>query len=356
MPASKEPANRPVTILDIARHVGMSKTTVSAALTGNGRLAGETRDIVTRAARELNYSAHPHAQSLRKKNSGEIVLVSENIDLGVLTRKMALIQKGLSARGFNAPIYAYSHGDGDEIGVNQDALLASMARVQPRAVVGNMMTLTPRSRDILLNLQNQGTAVVCYDSELDAPHLDQIIFDRADNTYQAARHLIELGHRDVGLVIFGNSPTAASRLEGFKNALAEAGFEPRTEWIFRGHMPGSAEIPEFIGVGAANYFANLPARPTGVCVLNDLSALAFIGEITRRGLSVPHDISVIGHDDIPIAQFAPLRLSSVSQPVEEIARAVVQRVIDRLENPELQPQQQWIRGQVTGRDSTAPLA
>jgi DNA-binding LacI/PurR family transcriptional regulator len=321
----------------------------------------ETRKLVLDAARELNYSAHPHAQSLRRKNSGEIVLVSENIDLGVMTRKLSLIQKGLSERGFNAPIYAYSHGDSDVKGANQDRLLASVTRVPPRAVACNVMTITERSREILLDLESRGTAVVCFDSDFDegisevGSGLDQVIFDRVDNTYQAAKHLLELGHRDLGLMIFGNSPSSTDRLSGFRRALEEYGIEPREEWIFRGHIPGSAAVPEFVGVKAAEYFAGLKRRPTGICVLNDLAALAFIGEIERAGLRVPQDMSVIGHDDIPLCEYAPLRLSSVSHPVDVIARTVVERITSRLEDETLRPQKQWIRGVVRARDSSVAV-
>ncbi len=342
--------------MDVARHVGMSKTSVSAALTGSGRLAEETRDIVLKAARELNYQAHPYAQSLRKKNSGEIVLVSENMDVGVVTRKMALIQQGLSAKGFNVPIYAYSHGD--DVGVNQHALLATVGRVSPLAVVCNVATLSARSRDLLLNLQAAGTAVVCYDFEIPdeaaAPQLDQIIFDREDNTYRAARHLLDLGHRDLGLVYFGNSLTAPLRLGGFERALREAGIAVRAEWLFPGYVPDSAADLEFVGAQAADYFYRMPNRPSGMCIINDLTAMAFMGEMSRAGVRVPRDMSVIGHDDIPICQFAPLRLSSVEHPVETIAQAVVQRLLDRLNDPGAVAVKQWIRGEVRGRESTSP--
>jgi DNA-binding LacI/PurR family transcriptional regulator len=350
-------ASRPATILDIARHLGLSKTTVSAALTGNGRLTPETRDLVLRTAQELNYRAHPYAQSLRNKNSGEIVLLSGVLDLGVTTRKMTRLQERFLEAGFTAPIYAHAQQGSNTTG-NQRSTLASVARVQPRAIVCNFMELAPASREILLDLQAKGTVIVCYDSELESPGedqlFDQVIFDREDNTYQATRHLIELGHRDLGLVLFSNSPTSPIRLSGFERALKECGLDVRPEWVFQGQIQGSAEFLEMVGANAAHYFASLDQRPTGVCILNDLVALAFAGEIGRAGLRVPQDMSIVGHDNSPICQFAPLRLSSVSHPVEVIVDAVSRRVMDRLQDESLKPSKQWIRGEVFARDSSAP--
>ncbi len=345
---------RPTTIIDIARHIGMSKTTVSDALSGNGRLLQETRDIVLQAAKELNYQAHPHAQSLRKKNSGEIVLVSGTIDLGVSTRKVTQIQKYLSANGYSAPIHAYSQdGEGQ---INQSTLLASVARIQPRAVVCNVMSLDEKSKEILLTLQEQGAVVVCYDAELDDtnenPELDQVIFDRADNTYLATHHLLELGHRDLGLVSFSNSPITPIRLRGFERALSEFGVEVRPEWIFSRATTDSAEFIEVLGAQAAQYFLGLKERPTGIFVVSDLAALAFMGEMQRAGVRIPEQLSVIGHDNMPICQYVPLRLSSVSHPVELIAETVANRVVQRLLNPDLKPEKRWIRGEVHKRDST----
>jgi DNA-binding LacI/PurR family transcriptional regulator len=333
----------------------MSKTTVSDALAGNGRLMQETRDIVLQAAKDLNYRAHPHAQSLRKKNSGEVLLVSGSIDLGVSTRKITQIQIQLSANGYSSPIYAYSQ-DGDNK-LNQSNLLESVARIQPRAVVCNALTLDERSREILLALQSQGVVVVCYDAELtqgdEMPELDQVIFDRADNTYQATRHLLELGHRDIGLVSFSNSPTMPIRLRGFERALEERGLSVRPEWIFSRATNDSAEFTEILGAQAADYFLGQDKRPTGYFVVSDLAALAFMGQMGRAGVRIPDDISVIGHDNMPICEYVSVRLSSVSHPVDLIAQTVVDRVVARLLNPDLKPDKIWVRGQVEARASTA---
>jgi DNA-binding LacI/PurR family transcriptional regulator len=138
--------------------------------------------------------------------------------------------------------------------------------------------------------------------------------------------------------------------------MAEFGVPIRPEWNFS-NPAAPADFIEITGQRAAQYFLSQSERPTAVVIgVGDLAALAFIGEMSRAKVRIPEEISVIGQDNLPICEFASLRLSSVSHPVESIAETVSQRLIARLLNPDLRPEKQWIRGELFTRESTCSPA
>jgi DNA-binding LacI/PurR family transcriptional regulator len=195
--------------------------------------------------------------------------------------------------------------------------------------------------------------VISYDTPVPL-ECDQVVFDREDNAYQAVRYLLERGHRHVGLGILATAPgllgsavdPQSYRLKGFQRALKEFGAPLCVEWLFRhaSYEKGGAEM--------AHQFLQLAERPTGLCIVNDYVALAFMVEVMRAGVRVPEEVSIVGHDNQPIAAYCPVPLTSVSQPTEAIARAVVELVIGRIEGrAEEAPQTVTIRGGLVERAS-----
>ena len=115
--------------------------------------------------------------------------------------------------------------------------------------------------------------------------------------------------------------------------------------------------PEKAGKELAARFLALPPnqRPTGAVIVNDLSALTFIGALQSAGIRVPDEVSVVGHDDRPMARHSVPTLSSVSHPVEEIGQSVVQLLRERLDGFDGPPREIVVRGQLQIRDSSAPI-
>jgi DNA-binding LacI/PurR family transcriptional regulator len=341
---------RTATILDVARSVGVGKSTVSLVLRGEGNISAATREAVLQAARNLNYDINPHAQGLRQRVSQQIDLFSLDLDVGVGTRKMQAIQHMLGIKGYAVPIHGYGYRlTGHPI--NQAELLRGVCRQRPRAIVCNNNGLLEEARDELERYLDGGGIAICYD-EYVVPTADSVLFDREDNTYQAVRHLLELGHRKVGAFLRGHTQPACRRVAGFERALREWNVEQRSEWMFTTH--DYIQFEEF-GVELAQKFLGLKDRPTAMCILNDHTSLAFIAEVERAGVRVPQDLSVVSHDDAFIARCAPLPLTTVSHPVEEIAAAVVEMLESRLHGQcGDAPRQIVIKGELVTRSSAAP--
>ena len=170
-------------------------------------------------------------------------------------------------------------------------------------------------------------------------------------TYQAARHLLTLGHRRIGLCVSSCDTPFGARLDGFRRAHEEFGLQIHDEWLFGGtiYEEGGAELAE--------RYCAMPAteRPTGLCIVNDFTAVGFIGTAARYGVQVPADVSVVGHDDLPFARYLPTALTSVGQPTGEIAHNVVELLMSRLEGYSGKSRHVIVKGKLELRESTAPV-
>jgi DNA-binding LacI/PurR family transcriptional regulator len=171
--------------------------------------------------------------------------------------------------------------------------------------------------------------------------------------------LVEQGHERIGFFSASQSHDP-NRLRGLKRALREAGLAWNDEMSFFGHhyqKPGEIPFSEQLGQRMGAHFCTMDPkqRPTAMCITDDYVAVAFVAEVMRNGLRVPHDVSVVGHDDLPVAAYAcAVPLTTVSQPVEAIARETVGLLTSRL-NGEYSgvARRVVVQGELVVRQSTA---
>jgi LacI family purine nucleotide synthesis repressor len=346
--------SKPVTLQDVARATGISLATASLAMNGKGRVAAATREAVLETARELGFEADTLAQRLATGRCHKtIALFSLQLDNGTGVRKLQHIQELLAGRGYDLPIFASSYGMAREV-KQQTALLSTMLRQRPRAVLCSTFDLQLEALPPLQQYQNDGGRLVCYDAPT-ALGCDKVVFDRAASTYQAARHLLELGHRKIAFLCSTGEHPGGPRLEGFERALTESGVAVHQEWLWGSRMSASyTGGAEELGAHLAQRFLRLKERPTAVCLENDYSAVAFAAELQRAGVRVPDEVSVVGDNDDPIARYGPLPLTTVTQPVAVIARHVVELLQSRLAGYEGAPRRIELHGELVVRQSAAP--
>lgn len=351
MSISPSPLKRTPTIHDVAAALGMHKSTVSLGLSGKGNVSKKTSERIQNMAREMGYQPNPLAQRLATNAGNNLVsLCAGSLDVGITTEKILLIQKELAAQGYEVPIYTLSASEDANV-KSQQAQIRALCRQQPRAIICSMHSFSPEIYDELCLYQQDGGLFITYD--MPAPlECDQVIFDREDNAYQAARYLLERGHRHLGLALSslhrvdGEINVAQNaRLRGFARALEESGLSVRQEWLF--------EVANYETGGAnlASQFLRLDERPTGICIVNDYIALAFMSQVMRAGLRVPEDVSVIGHDNQAVAAFCPVPLTSVNHPTRQIAATVAEMLVERLNGLDVAPRIVNLRGEVIERES-----
>jgi DNA-binding LacI/PurR family transcriptional regulator len=343
---------KPPTIDDVAVALGMHKSTVSKALSGTGNVSTRTRARVRTTALELGYEPNPVAQRLANGYRNPTVYIfSGSLDLGLTTQKIRLIQKDLTARSLEVPLYTCPTPTGDN-GQAQAAQIRQLCRQRPRAIICAVPMIDPEAFRELEAYQRDGGIVVSYDSPIPLV-CDQVIFDREDNGYQGARHLLEKGHRKIGIGMSrtplrpaGAADTPQSqRLRGFQRALEEFDVPFQPEWFFENahYEEGGEEM--------ARRFLTMEDRPTGICIVNDYVAFAFMVDMMRSGVRVPDDISIVSYDNQSIATRCPVPMTAVSHPAEQIASTVVEMMLERMNGLDDPPRKVTLRGELVERES-----
>jgi LacI family transcriptional regulator len=152
-----------------------------------------------------------------------------------------------------------------------------------------------------------------------------VLVDNEQGGYDATRYLIELGHTHIGCITGPNDPSPSmQRFDGYKLALKEAGIPFRPERVVTGdfRVQGGSE--------AMDRLLQAPEKPSAVFVLNDMMAIGAMTSAHRAGLSIPADLSIIGFDDIELASAVSPTLTTVAQPIDEMARYATDLLIQRL--------------------------
>ncbi len=340
---------------DVARHAGVALSTASAALnrkSGKYAVSPEKLAAVMHAVRELNFEANPHAKRLVTGSDADTIgIYVIDIDAGVGMQTLRELQFNLVKAGYNVPIYS---SGGSDLGdcASRAKLMASLRLQRPRAIISSS-----NEEEILKELRrhiDDGGLVVTYRRK-SSLECDQVHFDEEANTYEAAAHLLRLGHRQVGFYKDGNGPIRESpRFTGFMRALKEYGGSTRDEWLVTSGNFYSKTIQEGGGELLAKVFLNWTERPTAMCIVNDASAAAFVSEIQRAGVRVPQDLSVVGHDDTPIARVVTPRLTTVRHPVQEIANETARLLLTRLSGEYVGPPRlSVVEGHLIERESAA---
>lgn len=341
-----------VTLADVARHAGVSKTTASHAISGKGWVADSTRETVLRLADEMGFQIDPLARLLSNGRSEKTIgFYTLDLDLSGRTRQLQIIQATLSERGYSVPIYAYGYKGRDEL-ANQMELMDNLAAQRPRAIICNTSGVHKKVLQRLQKFADDGGILVCHGYFEFAPlSCDQIMHTQGESFGLATRHLTQLGHRKIGVFNVGQRKPADRVLDCVTEALREVKAAVHDEWLFCND--GTRRYEED-GARLGEEFLALKERPTAMLIANDYAATAFIATVTRGGVRVPHDVSVVGFDDDAIAPYGVVPLTTVSAPVEKVATHVVELLISRLEAGfSDEPRFITVRGELIVRESTA---
>lgn len=313
------------TIKDVARVAGVGVGTASRVLSGNGSVAPATAERVRKAIAQLKFRPSHAARSL---GNGQSKLIGVYIPylLGTFyTPILSVLHTTLKAQGLHM-VVAFGDGSrGERVEANE-----------------GMRFLLDRDCDGLVVLSN---AVLDEDIKALGPaqrqvvvlnrHIDRIkeqcfTADHVQGGVQAARALLQHKHKDIAVVSGpAGSPDNMARLAGFMGELALRGLD--TAKVLT--VPGNFSTQSGWNAGAV--LLSHKKRPTAVFCANDEMAFGLLAYFQEQGVSVPHDISVLGYDDSPSAEFAAPRLTSVHVPSDEVALAGLHWLLNRCYGKEL---------------------
>jgi DNA-binding LacI/PurR family transcriptional regulator len=309
-----------VTIADVASAAGVSKTAVSFAFNNPERLGHATLERVLGVAQDLGYTPHPAARALSTRRSGTIGL---------------LIPQRLSTVFGNPFVSELIQGLGEQCDEHDLTLLlvppldGSLEQAIRVASVDGFISLGLSPDDTAVRvLERIGIPNVMVDSEGSAGH-PAVNVDDEGGAEAAARHLLELGHRRIAILVLppvraqkDPSPSVMRRLSGYRNAIDAAG------------APEPTTVVAGISVAAGGRaFESLPrgrGRPTGVLAMSDMAAIGVLGAAESARIRVPADLSVVGFDDIPASGWTSPPLTTVRQPIVEKGRLAARILIQRM--------------------------
>ena len=311
------------TMSDVAKAAQVSVSTVSHVLNSTRPVNAETRDRVLKALQETNYRRNALATALATSRTMSIGVCISALSNTYFANLVHSIENQASARGYTI-VMGDSHDDASE----EARLFESFL---DRQVDGLIVAPAPGAESLSLPiLIRHGTPLVLIDRLVNGVDCDQIAPENVEPAKLLARHLIEIGHRQIAVMsgIPGLQSTD-ERLEGCRRAIQEAGLTLEPALI--GH--GNSRIEDAY-TETMRLFDTTGNRPTGVVVLNNAMTIGTLRALKDLGLRVPADVALVCYDDFEWADLFEPSLTAIEQNVRSMGAQAVDLLLDRIEGSE----------------------
>jgi DNA-binding LacI/PurR family transcriptional regulator len=302
----------------LARHLGLSRWTISRVLNGHPEVKPETSRRVREAMIQLGFVPSPVGRALRGGRTGMIGVVFQALGSPIVARKIAALQRVLRDAGFRA-LFELTDGH-PELELEVVRHIIAM-KLDGLVLVGGMTTENEPA--ILAMLAQHHTPVVLIDPARQFA-LPTVELDREHGIRLAFEHLLELGHRRFALLgIDEDVAYGHARLEGIRK-LAKS---RRMVWD-KHFVTLTEKVPAGLdfayGRRLAERYLQLEDRPRAVLALNDQVAIGAMTRLQQAGLAVPADLSLLGFDNLEVAAHVNPRLTTIDQRVDEIMTHAVE--------------------------------
>ena len=305
-----------VTLKTIAEEAGLSITTVSRALAGYDDVNEATRQRIIAIAKRLGYEPNLAARHLRSKHTqtiGMVIPLTSYFSDPFFMELLSGVGRQAAEYGYDLLLTAQQPGE-EELGAYRRMVASSR--------IDGMVVARVRKDDARIAFLSEARHpfVAFGRSQIDDyPYID---VDGTVGMRQVVRHLIDLGHRHIAVIL---PPRAlaftATRYEGYAQALREAGLEP--EDIYR----AEGDLTSESGHQAAQRLLDRTPPPTAIAACNDMMAIGAMWAVRERGLAVGRDVAVTGFDDISQAAHTAPPLTTVRQPIYDIGRQALDMLI-----------------------------
>ncbi len=315
-----------VTIHDIARLAGVSKSTVSAVLNDNPLIKDETKARVREAMKKLDYRPNELARALARKQTKTIGLIIKEIDNPYFARITSGVYDYANKEGYTVLLGSSELKPLQE----QETLNVLLSKKVDGLIISSLRDNGGFSH--LLELKRRNVPFVLLDT-IDMLPTNGVDVDNVQVGFLAVDFLLQKGHRRIGYLAGpDHSLHSVQRLQGYKMAHNRHGTPVQDAYV----VPAGSYIED--GFRAGKTLTEMPAttRPTAVYCFNDQVALGAISSLRKAGIKIPEDIAVVGTDDTPLATAAFPPLTTIHIPIYEIGRraaALLMKQIQQKENP-----------------------
>ncbi len=340
--ARRASAGRTASVKDVAVAAGVSLGTVSNVLNRPDRVSPATRARVEQAMKDLGFVRNESARQLRAGTSRMLGYVMLDATNPFFTDVAQGMETAAETAGLSLVLCNSRGREGRE--------QHHLELLQQQRVQGLLITPVSPESDVLEALRDRGTPVVIVDRTRDDPSFCTVAVDDVLGGRLAIEHLVDRGHRRVAYI--GGPPSLGQvrdRLEGARLAWRDAGLPDEDLLVI-----STEELVVAEGRRAGERLAGIASskRPTAAFCANDLLALGLLQHAITAGLRVPHDLAIVGYDDIEFAGAAAVPLTSVRQPRQELGRAAAELVLAEATDPDHEHQQVLFTPELVARAST----
>jgi LacI family transcriptional regulator len=325
--ASHVPHNRSISGRQLAKLLGLSHATVSFVLNGVGeqrKISKETIERVLSAAKHYNYAPNRFARSMKSQSSGMISVILPNFKMDWAEHVMTGMRRVFDQSEFIP--FVTTHSFEDER--NKRELHSFLERRDNGLITLPTMGCTALYREIAkgpLPLVFLGDEI----PEL-TPMISSVMWDAREAIRTAIAHLASSGRKRIAFLGMDYPGLGTlHRFKAFREALIRQGLPTKRHLISRPPATGTAE--EIVNASLDQFFGEGRDRPDAIFALNDGLALPALEALERRGLSVPEDVAIVSMGNLPLTRHSAAGISSIPEPVEEMAEMAARLLLDIIE-------------------------
>jgi LacI family transcriptional regulator len=331
----------PTTLKQIAEATGVHTSTVSRALDPQKRhlVADDVAERITRIARSLGYQPNRLAASLRTGRSQLVGVILPDIANPVFAPILGGIAEALAAEGY-APIVA-------DAGNDASRQIAFIDNLINQRVDGLVLATVSRNDDVVSHCLDRGVPIVLVNRFEFRDRVSSVVSDDEMGMRLAVDHLVLLGHRVIGHICGPlMTSTGTLRRDGFSKAMARHGLPV--------HVAEAERYSRAAGAAPATTLIRSVEGLTAIVAANDLLALGALDAITRLGLTCPHDISIVGHNDMPLVDLVSPPLTTIRIGHREMGRDAARLLLREIETHTQAVRHVILEPELIVRQSTAP--
>ncbi len=329
------------TMKDIARIAKVSTSTVSHVINNTRYVSDEIREKIMKVVNELNYTPSAVARSLKVKETKTLGMLVTATSNPFFAEVVSGVEQYCNQHHYNLII---SSIDGNEQRLQQN--IQTLIQKQ----VDGLLLMYSDTRHAMVEQLNLNLPIVVMDwwpTELNA---DKIYENSEFGAYLATKTLIEQGHKNIAIITGKlDKSLAHNRLLGYQKALQDAHLPINPDWIIESHFDFEG------GVEGMKKLLQITPRPTAVFACSDTIAVGVYQVAWQQGLHIPHDISVIGYDNIMLAQYLTPPLTTIHQPKAELGKLAVETLLERIKSPDLEYKTTMLQPQLIWRASVVKI-
>ncbi len=331
---------------DIARACGVSIQTVSAVVNDRAGISEETRRRIRAAMLELDFEPNQHARTLRGFRNPMIGVIIPSITNPYFPELVRGIED--AARQSGHGLFLCNDDYEEQKALEYLAFIRSNNASGLIAAPGIMDTSAAIERQMQA-FQRRNVPVVLFGQQRSGLEMTSIVVDARAAVLEAARHLIDLGHRRIGMITPPEARAVGKeRIEDFRTAFMTLGQPLDPALILSGGFDMEA------GAAGAEQLMAMAEPPTAIIAANDLAAMGAIAWLQSHGRRVPDDVSVLGYDDIPFARVFQPAITTVVQPIYEMGAAAMAAILTPPPADEAGSRSVWLTASLAVRQSTGP--